>query len=342
MPSVSIIIPAYNVERHVRTAVQSAVDQTLPDVEVIVVDDGSTDGTGDLLRSFGDANGRLKVLRQPNRGVSAARNAGLGVATGQYVLFLDGDDQLLPTACASLYRMALECQADMVVSDYLLRCEGGHRESRVSGGAFARLNGREFALSLLEPDATVAVWNKLVRRSVFAGNGIEFPVGVSMAEDFATVFELCCHAPVVVKLDEPTLVYIRRIGGLVGTLSPHLYTVTAALERVEVLLKQNFGEAEDLRDRFETTCYYHVMYTRVVSGRSYGGVHRQLHNWYRRTARKRRGRVSAQFLGRLRPAEKLVSRAYKYGYWPGVLVRRALDVARKLRRQLWYPLVRRG
>jgi glycosyltransferase involved in cell wall biosynthesis len=99
-PKVTVVIPAYNVEKFVRETIESALAQTLSNIEVIVVNDGSTDGTQQVLDSISDE--RLTVLRQQNRGVSAARNAGLAAARAPYVFFLDGDDILMGNA---LYRM---------------------------------------------------------------------------------------------------------------------------------------------------------------------------------------------------------------------------------------------
>lgn len=96
VPKVTVVIAAYNADRFIRKTLDSVFAQTLADIEVIVVDDGSTDGTPDVIRSYDDP--RLKVLRQANNGVSAARNAGLAVARAPYIFFLDADDVLLPHA----------------------------------------------------------------------------------------------------------------------------------------------------------------------------------------------------------------------------------------------------
>ena len=95
-PKVTVVIAAYNAERFIRQTLDSVFAQTLRDVELIVVDDGSTDGTPAILRTIDDR--RLSVLRQANGGVSAARNAGLALARAPYIFFLDADDVLLPDA----------------------------------------------------------------------------------------------------------------------------------------------------------------------------------------------------------------------------------------------------
>ncbi|WP_188311797.1 glycosyltransferase family 2 protein [Salinarimonas soli] len=96
LPAATVVVPAYNVERFITASIRSALDQTLASVEVIVIDDGSRDGTVAAVEAIGDP--RVRIVRQANRGVSAARNAGLALARGPLVLFLDGDDLLAPDA----------------------------------------------------------------------------------------------------------------------------------------------------------------------------------------------------------------------------------------------------
>src|SRR5690349_16045680 len=95
MPSVSVVIPTYNYGRFIAESVESAIRQTFPPYEVIVVDDGSTDGTGSIVKRFGE---KVRYIRQENLGVCAARNHGVQVSKGKVIAFLDADDRLEPTA----------------------------------------------------------------------------------------------------------------------------------------------------------------------------------------------------------------------------------------------------
>lgn len=124
LSEVSIIIPAYNRARSVRKAIESALQQTRPALEVIVVDDGSTDATPEILTQFDD---RIRVLRQNNRGTAAARNAGIAAARGDYLLFLDSDDILLPTSVElQLARFEAEPSLGLVYSDAEFFDAAGH------------------------------------------------------------------------------------------------------------------------------------------------------------------------------------------------------------------------
>jgi len=132
-PLVSIIIPCYNGEEYVGEAIQSALDQTYPNFEVIVIDDGSTDGTLDVIRSFGDA---IRWETGPNRGACAARNRGIELARGELIQFLDADDLLYPQKLARQVPLVVAKVADIVVCDWVgYRVEAPHR-SYVRSGAF--------------------------------------------------------------------------------------------------------------------------------------------------------------------------------------------------------------
>jgi glycosyltransferase involved in cell wall biosynthesis len=176
--SVSVIIPTYNRASYVGAAIESALHQTRPPAEILVVDDGSTDGTGRILGEFGPA---VRVIRQPNRGRSAARNAGLRAATGDAVVFLDSDDVLMPESIETCAR-ALEANPDVgiVYSDSLFVDSVNnalclHSQAlpgpRPSGMVLAELACRNFL--------TIAA---MIRRSCLGDNGFE--EGMDYAEDY--------------------------------------------------------------------------------------------------------------------------------------------------------------
>lgn len=115
MATVSVIIPVYNAERYLKQCLDSVLAQTLGDIEVICVDDGSTDGSVAILKSYAARDSRLRLIRQKNRGAGAARNQGLREATGEYLSFLDSDDFFEPTMLEKAVARAREHQTDIVV-----------------------------------------------------------------------------------------------------------------------------------------------------------------------------------------------------------------------------------
>lgn len=118
MPKVSIIIPIYNVENYVRKTIDSAMNQTESDIEVVLVDDGSTDNSGDICDEYAHKDKRIKVIHKENGGLSSSRNAGTAIATGKYVMYLDGDDYLRENAVERLLAVMKEYPSDVIQFRY--------------------------------------------------------------------------------------------------------------------------------------------------------------------------------------------------------------------------------
>jgi len=123
-PKVSIIVPVYNAERHLERCVDSILSQEFQDVELILVDDGSTDGSPALCDAYAGRDSRVRAIHRENGGVSVARNAGIDVARGEYLQFLDADDWITTDATKLLVRAMEENRVDMVIADFF-RVVGG-------------------------------------------------------------------------------------------------------------------------------------------------------------------------------------------------------------------------
>lgn len=192
MPKVSVIIPTYNIEKHIRQCLDSVLNQTVKDIEVICVDDGSTDSTPKILKEYECADNRLKVYCQKNSGPGAARNTGLDKACGEYVIFLDSDDWFETTLLEKLLAAAKKHNADVAIC----RCV-----------EFDTYTGREYPSGwTLKTEYLKSVsfspqeipeyffqftygmpWDKLYLRSRLVGSGVRFPI-LRNSEDLAFVF----------------------------------------------------------------------------------------------------------------------------------------------------------
>lgn len=187
MPTVSVIIPAYNAEAFISETVKSALNQTVSDLEVIVVDDGSTDRTVERLAEFGD---RIYVHRQANAGVAAARNAGVDKASGSWIAFLDADDLWLPH---KLERQLALQHAPLIYSDrFNIGARGGLQ--LVQSDSTPMHEGDIFTALLLEGNF-ITNSSVLLRRDVFEAAG-GFAGGVSPAEDWDLWLRVAEHHPV--------------------------------------------------------------------------------------------------------------------------------------------------
>ena len=215
MDLISVIVPVYKVENYLDKCVRSIVDQTYHNLEIILVDDGSPDRCGELCDAWAAKDSRIRVIHKENGGLSDARNAGLAVATGEYVSFIDSDDYIAPNFLARLYDAMVqtgaevaECAADYVDEDGNIL--------RLRNAADMREMGKMEALRrlVMEDGVYQTVWNKLYRRDVI--DGIPFAVGKLNEDEFWTylVFDRIEKLAIV---PEPLYHYLQRGGSIIGT-----------------------------------------------------------------------------------------------------------------------------
>ena len=117
----SIIIPAYNAQSYIERAIESALRQTYDDIEIIIINDGSTDKTGEIIEEYSQKHTNIKVISTDNGGVSRARNIGIDNSSGEYIVFLDADDELLPYSVENMVECLIEADADIVNPAKLLK-----------------------------------------------------------------------------------------------------------------------------------------------------------------------------------------------------------------------------
>lgn len=180
-PAISIIIPAYNVEKWLGRALESLQAQTFGNYEVFVVDDGSTDSTGEVAESFARKDGRIKVVHQQNAGAAAARNTAIMKAEGAYLYFMDGDDWCESAMLEDMYSFAEANSLDLVITGFYIdtyyRDDKAYREVRTAPSQVygTKEEFRNAASVLFDRQLLYAPWNKLYRRSYLMDKGILFP-----------------------------------------------------------------------------------------------------------------------------------------------------------------------
>ena len=216
---VSVIVPVYNVKPYLEEAVESIIHQTYTDMEIILIDDGSTDGSGELCDYFENKDKRIRVIHQENRGLSAARNAGLDICLGEYIAFLDSDDAF----CKDFLKIMLESlqrnNADIAECNYAYYYCNHHmdekyinfkhkRYSKKREGTYSTrealnmsLNGRVFNVA----------WNKLYRRSIW--HDLRYREGHNH-EDLDIILPVLERAKRVCLIDECLVMYRKRKGSI--------------------------------------------------------------------------------------------------------------------------------
>lgn len=182
---ISIIVPVYNAEKTLRRCVRSLVGQTYRNLEIILVNDGSKDGSLDICREFAGEDARIRVIDQPNGGVSSARNAGLDAATGTFVMFCDSDDWTEPDWC--------EAMRGNYEENDLTICEIDRDDIPLEKAEHPQIletaQRKDF---LHRPLLMCALYNKFFARNVIEDNHLRFPEQLSLGEDFAFVLSYVC------------------------------------------------------------------------------------------------------------------------------------------------------
>ncbi|WP_169833792.1 glycosyltransferase [Saccharibacillus sacchari] len=222
IPLVSVVVPVFNVERFLRRCLDSLIHQTLKRIEIIVVNDGSTDGSREIMDSYAKSDSRVIIIDQKNQGLSAARNTALNAAKGLYVAFVDSDDWIEINALAAMYEEAAREEADICACDYALAYED-RIEHDVLGLGTERIVIEQYGLDRLwnSKKYAVMVWNKLYRRSLIEAHGLRFESNSKVfSED--VLFNLCFlrHANVFVSVKHTLYYYLQRPDSLTSTRKP--------------------------------------------------------------------------------------------------------------------------
>ena len=227
MPSVSVIMPVYNVERYVEAAIRSVSAQTLKDFELIIVDDGSSDRSFEICQRFAQSDPRIKLVRhEQNRGLGAARNTGMDHARGKYIAFLDSDDLLLENALSTLYATAEHNNTEVVRStEYFERMEledGSFDKTLIGRSDKTQLNGwlpadRNLRLAncYVNYNCWSMAWLHFCRRDFLERHNLRFPNMLSEDEPFAVA--LYCLTDRFAFVPGRFYVYNRRRGSLMGS-----------------------------------------------------------------------------------------------------------------------------
>ncbi|SMO35136.1 glycosyltransferase [Propioniciclava tarda] len=214
-PLVSIVVPVYKVEEYLPRCLDSIVNQSYRPLEIIVVNDGSPDGCGDIMRDYASRDERLKLIFQENAGLGAARNVGVAAATGEFVCFIDSDDYVAPDYVSRMIRLTRRRGADVVICNFFFELPSGVKIPFPLMTAHRSLTGEQAgrrALDLLT--IPTFAWNKLYRRQLFVDGAIAFPS--IYYEDVATVAQILARAERVAVTHKPLYYYCFRKGGITG------------------------------------------------------------------------------------------------------------------------------
>lgn len=248
---ISIIVPIYRVENYLKRCIDSIINQTYKNIEIILVDDGSPDNCGVICDEYAKFDDRIKVIHKKNGGLSDARNCGIEVSTGDYIIFVDSDDYVSKNMCEKLLIRALEHNVDIVSCNFKEIYVDNNKE---------KINKQSIKESLevytnLEViykyffDYTVdinVVWNKLYKRELFfKRESIRFPKG-KLHEDDYTICKLYYYANKIVIINDVLYYYIRRCDSITGNFSD-----INILDKIDAIIEHyNFAKDKETKLKY--------------------------------------------------------------------------------------------
>ena len=261
MCRVSVIVPVYQVEAYLPRCLDSILAQTFDDFELILVDDGTKDGCPAIMQAYAQRDSRIRQIHKENGGLSSARNAGLEIARGEYIAFVDSDDYVAPQWLEETVRAADETGAQQVLYNYALVVDGQAQ------GSYLRFDSETIDVDRLGLANYFyrywmpyrhgqEAWSKLYRRSVIEENHLRYaPNDEIFAEDtlFSAMYLL--HTKKIAALSKAYVNYMQRSGSLMAAKKPRLARRLMTLSVRLCRYAQQEGRAQELRDVLPVLCY---------------------------------------------------------------------------------------
>ena len=255
-PIVSVIVPVYNTEKYIDKCIQSIVNQTYESLEIVVIDDGSTDKSTLICDKWKDKDSRIKVIHKKNGGLSDARNIGIDNSSGEFVCFVDSDDIISPNMVEDLMNIVLCNNNDIVCCNFARFIDG--EEIKYTRYSKTRSVSQQEAIKLLLKDEiTNHVCNKLFRKQVF--KDIRFPIGRKY-EDIGVMYKLILNSDKIIITDGKYYGYTIRNESITNTVKQEaindmIYLVN---ERYNELSKRNMYFEELIKSRMRYIYIYHL------------------------------------------------------------------------------------
>ena len=243
--TISVIVPAYNVAQYLPQCVDSILSQDYEDLEVILIDDGSTDASGEICDRYGASDSRVRVIHQKNGGAAAAKNAGLRLATGDYLTFADSDDYLEPEAYGFLMKTLQESGAVAVQGSFREIYRNRAEEQRISDEI---LEGYDYLLRFPKDLSCALLWTKLYRRELF--DGVFFEEGHKIDDEYFT-YQGFLRPRKVVRVDRMIYNYRKRASSVMSSPESAERLVLDCLDSAAKRRQKILGTLPDLREAFD-------------------------------------------------------------------------------------------
>lgn len=217
-PKISVIIPVYNTEKYLKRCLNSVVNQNFKNIEIIIINDFSPDNSLETIKEFLKIDKRIILINKlKNEGLSAARNTGLEIARGEYILHIDSDDWIEQNYLEDLYKEAKKNNSDIVITDFYMDYDNGKLKYCIDQKIEQEYESQVFLQNCFIGQGYICVWNKLIRKSLYIENNIKHPINISLGEDLAVIPKLFYYSKKITKLNKAYVHYIQNINSITKT-----------------------------------------------------------------------------------------------------------------------------
>jgi glycosyltransferase involved in cell wall biosynthesis len=275
MCKVSVVVIAYNIECYIKKCLESIINQTFKDLEIIVVNDGSTDHTINEIKNVAAQDSRILIIDKNNGGAMEARKTGFTASKGEFILFVDGDDWIHEETIEMLLINAIENESDIVLYNYYLVCNDNLTPSKsyTDQLLITTDNLKSSLLCYISPN----LWTKFLKRSFLIVHDIDFPGNISYAEDLATGINIFMCNPKISILDKHLYFYFQREDSITKSLDQRVFDIPRAVNYIRGNLI-NKGLFEKYKEEFDYLAYTHIFYNKIICTNHYNEIHKKIND----------------------------------------------------------------
>ncbi|MEF2820386.1 MAG: glycosyltransferase [Clostridium sp.] len=275
---ISVIIIAYNIEEYIERCLKSVLMQSLSEIEIIIINDGSTDNTLKIINELVINDSRVKIINKKNSGIIEARKSGIEIASGEYILFVDGDDWLELNACDRLYEIATENNLDLIIYNaFWVYKDKKDSYSIIKNKESIKLDPlKNLFLGKIIP----AMWGKLIKREFLNKFNIDYPNKISYGEDLATVSSLLINKPKIDILNECLYNYYQRENSITNMVSNKFLDIIEAINFIELQLKEK-NIYDKYKKEFEYMLYNHLFILKFITINHLSYINIQIYNKFK-------------------------------------------------------------
>lgn len=234
---ISLIIPVYNVEKYLKKCIDSAINQTYQNIEIILINDGSTDNSGKICEEYSRRYQNIIYVNKKNGGLSSARNAGIHVSKGDYLFFLDSDDYITEDCIESLYFALLKENTDISIGNYQEVYLNDEIDLKRKNREYIFLDNEQAFIEMLSHNTfNMSACNKLFKKYLF--KEIEFPLG-KKCEDYYIMYKLILNSKKISLIESPTYFYLQRTNSITKNSNVNIDFLIASYEQMKYV-ESNF------------------------------------------------------------------------------------------------------